>query len=81
MHYVDIAGGFILGIRGGPKPRKPLEQGLGAVADVLFRLIFLVHLLALLIAKTPKGREKTKGTIFWYRFMGGNIRGRIFVAN
>lgn len=61
--YVDIAGGFILGIRGGKKPRKPLEKALGTVADTLLGSLFGA-LLALLISKTPKGSEKIKGSLF-----------------
>ncbi len=72
LHHVDIAGGFILGIRGGPKPRKPLEKGLGAVADVLLGSLFGSGL-ALLIAKTPKGLEKTKGTIFGTSLWGTTL--------
>lgn len=72
LHYVDIAGGFILGTRGGPRPRKPLEKGLGTVADMLFGSLFGT-LLALLIAKTPKGLEKTKGTIFGTSLWGTTL--------
>ncbi|PKM41802.1 MAG: hypothetical protein CVV03_11525 [Firmicutes bacterium HGW-Firmicutes-8] len=63
LHYVDIAGGFILGKRGGVKPRKPIEQALGFVADALLGAAFGASL-SYLISKTPKGYEITKGSLF-----------------
>jgi len=72
LHYVDIAGGFILGIRGGPKPRKPLEMALGTVADTILGSLFGA-MLALMISKTPKGSEKTKGTIIGASLWGTTL--------
>jgi hypothetical protein len=63
VHFVDIAGGMILGKRGGEKPRTFLEIALGTVADTLLGSLFGVSL-AWLIGKTPKGYEGTKGALF-----------------
>ena len=63
IHFVDIAGGMILGKRGGEKPRTYLEISLGTIADTLLGSLFGV-VLAWLIGKTPKGYEGTKGALF-----------------
>ena len=63
IHYVDIAGGFMLGERDGQKPKTWQERGLGTLADTLVGSLFGAGL-AYLIAKTPKGYEETKGSLF-----------------
>lgn len=63
IHFVDIAGGMILGKRGGEKPRTFLEISLGTVADTLLGSLFGVAL-SWFIGKTPKGYEGTKGALF-----------------
>ncbi|OCZ54271.1 hypothetical protein [Dehalobacter sp. TeCB1] len=63
LHYLDIAGGMILGHRGGKKPRTRFEYGLGTGADLIMGSMFGAGL-AFLIGKTPKGHEVTKGALF-----------------
>jgi len=72
IHYVDIAGGMILGKRKGDKPRTPLEYGLGIIADTMLGAIFGSGL-AWLIGKTPKGFEVTKGTLFGTTLWGTTL--------
>jgi len=72
IHYVDIAGGMILGKRNGAKPTTPLEYGLGIIADTMLGAIFGSGL-AWLIGKTPKGFDVTKGTLFGTSLWGTTL--------
>lgn len=63
IHYVDIAGGMVLGKRGGAKPRNRLEFSIATIADILMGSLFGI-ILTWLIGKTPKKYEGGKGALF-----------------
>jgi len=60
LRFPEIAGGAVLGKRGGAKPRTPIEMLVGGIADITLGIAF-GSLLARVMVRTPKKHYVAKG--------------------